>query len=98
MGEISISVIKDNLEPNGPSNDPSKTVPRAHSDSRTSDDDGTKERGTLTSRKKVIKLEAKSGKSTVDKRRKSETPRCPVAGSDEKATELSGRKLADLII
>ena len=96
MGEISISIIKDNLEPNGPSNEPSKTVPRAHS--RTSDDDGTKERGTLTSRKKVIMLEAKSDESTVDKRRKSETPRCPVAGSDENATELSGRKLADLII
>ena len=69
--------------------------PRAHSDSRTSDDDGTKERGTLTSRKKVIMLEAKSDKSTVDKRRKSETPWCQVAGSDEKATKLSGRKLAD---
>ena len=78
VGEISISIIKDNLEPNGPSNEPSKT------DSRTSDDDGTKERGTLTSRKKVIKLEAKSESPTVDKSDTAETPKCPVGESDQK--------------
>ena len=64
------STIQDNLkEPNVPTQKPSKAVSMTHSDNGTSDANGAKERGsTCMSRNKVIKPEAKSRKSTVDKR------------------------------